>query len=216
MQWEPNKYRYIPLIPTVRQEAFLCLDCREAFIAGDIGEGKTTALLMAALMYVDVPGYNAILFRRTHEELISLGQFRPLAYEWLGPTDAVWESDNYRWLFPSGATLNFGYLDGPNDHLNYLSGVYQFIGIDQAVEVREKHILHLLSKLRCRIGTNTPLRFRCASNALACGQETRGDWVRDRYINPDTKKQDATYMSFRLEANPYIDLREYRTEKSVS
>ena len=48
--------KYIPHEPTARQQAFLLLDGLEAMFGGSAGGGKTDALLMAALQYVDVPG----------------------------------------------------------------------------------------------------------------------------------------------------------------
>src|SRR5436190_24236070 len=50
---------YVPHLPWPKQRAFLQLDCREAFFGGAAAGGKSEALLMAALQYVDVPGYAA-------------------------------------------------------------------------------------------------------------------------------------------------------------
>jgi len=45
---------------------------------------------MAALQYVDVPGYAAILFRRTFRDLALPGALMDRAREWLSGTDARW------------------------------------------------------------------------------------------------------------------------------
>ena len=45
------------------------LTCLEALYGGAAGGGKSDALLDAALMFVDVPGYASILFRRTYKDL---------------------------------------------------------------------------------------------------------------------------------------------------
>src|SRR6516162_3036222 len=55
--------------PTERQAAFLFLDCPEAMYGGSAGGGKSSALLMAALQFVDVPGYAALLLRRSFSDL---------------------------------------------------------------------------------------------------------------------------------------------------
>jgi hypothetical protein len=51
---------YTPHWPHPPQEAFLWLDCLDAFYGGSAGPGKSWSLLAAALQYVDVPGYSAI------------------------------------------------------------------------------------------------------------------------------------------------------------
>ena len=60
---------FTPHKPTPRQEAFLGLACREALYGGAAGGGKSDALLMAALEYVHVPTYSALILRRTFADL---------------------------------------------------------------------------------------------------------------------------------------------------
>lgn len=63
----PNPY--LVHRPTEKQGQFLRLRCLEAMYGGAAGGGKSDALLMAALEFVDQPGYAAILFRRTLADL---------------------------------------------------------------------------------------------------------------------------------------------------
>ena len=60
------------------------LTCREALFGGAAGGGKSDALLMAAVQYVDVPGYAAVLFRRTFADLALPGAAMSRAQEWAG------------------------------------------------------------------------------------------------------------------------------------
>ena len=107
---------FIPHEPTVKQRQFLALSGEEAFYGGAAGGGKSDALLMAALQYVEEPGYSAILFRRTYADLALPGALMDRAAEWLAHTDAKWEGTRKAWTFPSGAMLVFGYLDNERDH----------------------------------------------------------------------------------------------------
>ena len=50
----PKTTKYIPHVPTPKQSAFLLLNCKEAFYGGAAGGGKSDALLMCGLQYVDV------------------------------------------------------------------------------------------------------------------------------------------------------------------
>src|SRR5690242_13757422 len=76
--------------PTERQSRFLYLTNREALYGGAAGGGKSSALLMGALQFVDCPGYAAILFRRTYADLSLPGALMDRCRSWLGETAAKW------------------------------------------------------------------------------------------------------------------------------
>src|SRR6185503_3429726 len=65
--------RWCPHRPTERQQLFLSLTDLEAFYGGAVAGGKTDALLMAALQYVDYPGYSALLLMKTFSDLSKPG-----------------------------------------------------------------------------------------------------------------------------------------------
>lgn len=210
----PKLTKYIPHTPTPKQSAFLWLTCEEAFFGGAAGGGKSDALLMAALQYVDTPGYSAILIRDTYKNLSMPESLMDRSFEWLAPTDAHWSGDHKCWRFPSGATLSFGYLDGPRDHFNYQSAAYQFVGIDEVVNIREQQALYMFSRIRKLEGMNIPLRFRCASNPPTREQLEKGQWVKNRYVNPKTREDGVIYIPSRMDDNPHLNQESYR--KSLS
>src|SRR5687767_3640230 len=87
------RLRYSPNTPEPRQHAFLLLDdlnVLEAFYGGAAGGGKSDALLMAALRYVDVPRYAALLLRKSYADLALPGALMDRAKEWLAGSDARW------------------------------------------------------------------------------------------------------------------------------
>lgn len=201
----PKWTRYIPHQPTVRQGAFLVLDQREAMFGGAAGGGKSDALLMAALQYVDVPRYAAILFRRTLADLSLPGALLERSHDWLTRTDARWNSRDHAWTFPAGSTLSFGYLDQPRHKYRYQSSEFQFIGFDELTQFAEPEYRYLFSRLRRPADLRVPLRMRAASNPGGVGHA----WVRQRFLI-DGRRHGRVFIPARLADNPHLDGDSYR------
>ncbi len=221
--------RYVRQSPEPPQHAFLFIDhIREALYGGAAGGGKSSALLAAALQYVDVPGYAALLLRRTFRDLDQPDALIPRSKEWLAGTDAHYNDNDHRWTFPSGATLTFGYLAHEDDKLQYQGAAFQFVGFDELTQFSETQYTYLFS--RCRRpkdidGGNplaqVPLRVRSASNPGGPGH----DWVRARFglHREDGDPLSAPYVCHRdewphtarvfipakLEDNPHLDADSY-------
>ena len=160
---------------------------------------------MAALMFADVPSYSALLFRKSFTDLALPGALMDRAAEWLGPTSARWNERDKTWTFPSGATLTFGYLDGPRDRYRYQGSEVQFIGFDEATQIREVDYLYLFSRLRKLAGGRVPLRARAASNP---GGESH-DFFGERMVYPALPNPERAFVPALLEDNPYLDKESY-------
>ena len=175
------------------------------FYGGAAGGGKSVALLMAALQYVMLPGYAALLLRKSYTDLSLPGALMDSAKEWLAGTDAKWSDRDKTWTFPSGATLTFGYLETDMDKYRYQSTEFQFVGYDELTQFDEDQYLYLLSRMR-RSGDNpVPLRMRSASNPGNIGH----GWVKDRFIAPVEIDPERAYVPASLADNPYLSRDEY-------
>jgi hypothetical protein len=195
---------YIPHKPTPKQSAFLLLPHLEAFYGGEPGGGKSDALLMGALQYVDVPSYAAILFRRTYADLALPGALMDRSREWLMGTDARWNEQRKTWTFPSGATVTFGYLESENDKYRYQGAEFQFCAFDEVSQFTETQYSYLFSRLR-RLATSTvPLRMRSASNPPTTSD---GQWVKGRFVLQRTP--DRPFIPAGLSDNPHLDKGQY-------
>jgi predicted phage terminase large subunit-like protein len=158
---------------------------------------------MAALQYVDVPGYAAIIFRRTYTDLTLPGALIPRAESWLAGTKAKWSDKAKTWHFPSGATLSFGYLQTEVDKYRYGSSEFQFIGFDELTQFRMSQYLFLFSRLRRLANSLIPIRMRSGSNPGGIGHKD----VKDRFItNIDPNR---VFIPARLDDNPFIDRQAY-------
>lgn len=196
--------RWIPHSPTPKQAEFLLTLCTEALYGGAAGGGKSDALLMAALMFVDVSGYNAIIFRRTYQDLALPEALMDRAMQWLAGKGAHWSGANHTWTFPSGARLAFGYLESDMDRFRYQSAEFQCICFDELTQFTENQYRYLFSRLR-RLGTSAvPLRMRGASNPGNIGH----DWVKRRFME-EGPLVGRVFIPAKLGDNPYLDQKTY-------
>jgi predicted phage terminase large subunit-like protein len=140
---------YVKHIPHPAQMVYLSLNVREALYGGAAGGGKSDALLMAALQYVDVPGYSALILRRTWPDLVLPGAIMDRAKSWLANTPAKMHDGGRSYTFPSGAKLQFGYLARDDDKFRYQSAEFQFIGFDELTQWdREETYDYMFSRIR--------------------------------------------------------------------
>jgi hypothetical protein len=194
---------YSPHKPTGKQREFLALNNLEALYGGAAGGGKSDALLMAALQYVHVPQYAALILRRTYADLALPGAIMDRAKDWLIGKAVKWHDTDKKFTFPSGATLSFGFLDTERDKYRYQGAELQFIGFDELTQFPEAWYRYLLSRLRRLKGSEVPLRARGATNPGGIGHE----WVKRRFIEGDGQR---VFIPASLDDNPHLDADEYR------
>jgi predicted phage terminase large subunit-like protein len=203
---QPRMSEYCPEEPSLPQKVFLRTNGIEALFGGAAGGGKSSALLMSALQFVNIPNYSAILFRRTFADLSLPGALMDRFKSWMSNYEDVhWNNNSFVATFPSGARVSFGYLNNANDYLRYKGSEFQFIGMDEVTEIRESDYRYMFSRLRRPNSgplSEVPLRMRCASNPAP-------NWVRQRFI-VEGLSEGRIFVPSKLTDNPGIDADSYR------
>jgi hypothetical protein len=213
----PRLSPYCPHAPTEQQTLWLVShrflppeQPSEAFYGGAAGGGKSDGLLMGALEYVDVPGYAALLLRRTFSDLALPGAIMDRSKQWLVGTDASWNEQLKRWTFPSGATIAFGYLENESDVYRYQSAEFQYVGFDELTQFSESQYTYLFSRLRRPSSgplASVPLRMVAASNPGGIGH----GWVKKRFpIDGQPRAGNRVFIPAKIADNPHLDRDLYR------
>ena len=178
--WKPNPGK---------QEAFLSCPEREVLYGGAAGAGKSDALLMHAVKWHKNSAHRAIIFRKSFPELKDLISRSEEIYPYLG---GRYISSRREWRFPSGARVEFGYMEKKKDVLKY-KRAWNTIDFDELTHwpgdgkdaegniVNTNYLYLIGSRLRSVTGSGLPLETRSTTNPGGPGHE----WVRSRFKIPD-------------------------------
>lgn len=177
---------------------------------------NSDAGLMAVLQYVDVPGYSALVLRRTFADLALPGAIMNRAITWLQGTDARMKDGGKLWHFPTegaDATLQFGYAQTHADVYRYQGAEFQTIFMDELTHFEDRTYLYLFSRLRgpalpclsCGHGTSQPAgeprQHDEGHDDCRCGHEH----LPDRPCGTDPNVFDCECMLYRPASCPCLD-----------
>lgn len=180
---ERNQVHKLILRPQVGpQEEFLSRGEDEVLFGGSKGGGKSYALILDSLRYVSISGYKAIIFRRTYPKLAELIDRAHQIFPHLG---AKWHAKDYKWVFPSGASIRFAHCQTEEDKYIYQGHEYHFMGFDQLEEFTESMYLFLCTQMR-----NPPKGVQIAVRATANPGGIGHAWVYRRFmVDPVTNEE---------------------------
>lgn len=210
----------LPHTPHPKQAAFLTwATSREALFGGAAGGGKSDTLLYAALQYVCVPGYSALLLRQTYPQLSGPDGFIDRCNDWLSGSGAKYSATHKRWTFPSGATLSFDHCERDEERYKFQSFAYHFVGADELTQWKTDRVYRYVGFSRVRkpaqqtgmracpncgmTAADVPLRTRAATNPGGPGN----NWVYERFIL--NKGDERKFMPSRISDNPSLDAEAY-------
>lgn len=147
--------------------------------------GKTEAFIADPMRYVDFPKFRALVLRRTMPDLRDLIQRAKIMYQKAYPT-VVWKVKESLFLFPSGATIEYGHLDSESDLDKYHGQQYTWMGIDEISQVPEYHwFSKLLGSLRT-VDPQLKAYFRATTNWTGIGVTWVKDYFKVEEVEPNS------------------------------
>ena len=199
---------YVAFMPNEGpQTDFLAAAEKDVLYGGAAGGGKSFAMLIDPLRHCHIKEHRALILRRSMPELRELidksRELYPKAFK-----GAKFREVEKLWSFPSGAKIEFGFLEKDADVYRYQGQAYSWIGFDEITHLpTEFGWNYLASRLRT---TNPELQtyLRCTANPGGVGAQ----WVKKRYVEaaePNTtfKGTDGLTRKFipaLLQDNPYL------------
>lgn len=112
--------------------------------------GKTAALLLEPLRHINNPGFGAVIFRRTTEDIRNEGALWDSSFEFYAGLGRPREH-NLDWVFPSGAAVTFKGLQHEKD-------IYNFQGAQIAL-MEWDELTHFCMSPRHEVLTKTGWKF---------------------------------------------------------
>lgn len=212
---------YCPIKPNPGPQTMFLLDfSKEALYGGAAGGGKSYAVMMAASQFLDIPGYSALLLRKSFQQLTKPGALMDIADDWWGGKKGChYNAQEKKWYFdcPGGgqSSITFGYMDKENDRFNYQGGAYHFVAYDELTQFKERDYRYLFSRMRKIVEgplSQVPIRMRSTANPGGIGHQ----WVFDRFIRPWTQWKKGTrerpgrnFHPAIIDDNPKLDRVDY-------
>ena len=189
------------------QTEFLAADEKDVLYGGAAGGGKSYAMLVDPLRYAHRKAHRALILRRSMPELRELIDKSRELYPQAFPGCKFREVEKV-WNFPSGAKIEFGFLERDADVYRYQGQAYSWIGFDEITHLpTEFGWNYLASRLRT---TDPEIKtyLRCTANPGGIG----ASWVKKRYVDAYTPNESflggdgltRKFIPARLTDNPYL------------
>ena len=189
------------------QTDFLAADEKDVLYGGAAGGGKSYAMIVDPLRYAHKSAHRALILRRSMPELREMIDKSRELYPQAFPGAKFREVEKL-WNFPSGAKVEFGFLERDADVYRYQGQAYSWIGFDEITHLPTEFSWNYLAS---RLRTTDPeikTYLRCTANPGGVGSH----WVKNRYIAPQEHNKSfegkdgltRKFIPAKLADNPYL------------
>ena len=163
--------------PQPAQWEFLSTPADIAIFGGAAGGGKSWSLLTEPLRHIKNPDFGAVIFRRTHPQIVLEGGLLDESARVYGAFGGALNKSALRWLFPSGASITL-------DAMQYESNVYDWQGSqvpliewDEMTHFTAKQFWYMLSRNRSTCGVRHYIRASCNPDPDSFVAELIAWWI---------------------------------------
>ena len=143
------------------QSKFLASSADIAIYGGAAGGGKTFALVLEPLRHVHVSNFQAVIFRRTAEQVRTAGGLWDESSGLYPLAGGKGREHTLDWRWKSGATVRFEQLQHEQTKLEYQGSQITLEGWDELTHFTESQFFYLLSRNRSVCGVKPYVRATC-------------------------------------------------------
>ena len=189
------------------QTDFLAADEKDVLYGGAAGGGKSYAMLVDPLRYAHKKAHRALILRRSMPELREMIDKSRELYPQAFPGAKFREVEKL-WNFPSGAKIEFGFLERDADVYRYQGQAYSWIGFDEITHLPTEFSWNYLASRLRTTDSSIKTYLRCTANPGGAG----ASWVKKRYIEPHEDNKSflgadgltRKFIPAKLVDNPYL------------
>ena len=132
-----------------------------AIIGGSVFGGKTWALTYEPTRHLNVPGFQAVTFRRIERDLKKAGGIWDEAMGMYPAFSGIPRTGDNEWDFPAKSRVSFSGLQYDKDALTWKSTQICLLQFDQLEEFTEYQFWYMLSRNRSTCGVRPYVRASC-------------------------------------------------------
>ena len=189
------------------QTDFLAAGEKDVLYGGAAGGGKSYAMIVDPLRYAHKKAHRALILRRSMPELREMIDKSRELYPQAFPGAKFREVEKL-WNFPSGAKVEFGFLERDADVYRYQGQAYSWIGFDEITHLPTEFSWNYLASRLRTTDSEIQTYLRCTANPGGVGSH----WVKKRYIEPSESNKSflgsdgltRKFIPAKLADNPYL------------
>lgn len=140
------------------QEAFLKNSANIVIYGGAAGGGKTFALLLECLRWIEKSNFSAVIFRRTSTQVRNSGGLWDTSLTIYPLCGGYPRESRLEWQFSSGAKVSFANLEYDKDRFNWQGSQIPLIGFDELTHFSWSQFMYMFSRNRSVSGIPSYIR----------------------------------------------------------